>query len=119
GSRIAMIGILPTLRQEDLGRNALTPLARYRALSNGIRATRHGEPLHIAVAGEESLNLVWDDVTLEGANTSLQFHLRVAPEQFADAWNAAQIATAPVLALSGNSPFFLGRKLWDETRVAL
>ncbi|MBX5483779.1 MAG: glutamate--cysteine ligase [Myxococcaceae bacterium] len=119
GARIATIGILPTLRQEDLGPNALTPVPRYRALSNGIRRIRNGEPLHIAVAGEESLQLVWDDVTPEGANTSLQFHLRIPPDEFADAWNAAQIATGPALALGANSPFFLGRKLWDETRVAL
>lgn len=119
GSRVATIGILPTLRQEDFSRNSLTPLPRYRALSNGIRRSRQGAPLHVNVAGEESVNLAWDDVTLEGANTSLQFHLRVTPQKFADAYNAAQIATAPVLALAGNSPFFLGKKLWDETRVAL
>jgi hypothetical protein len=33
--------------------------------------------------------------------------------------NAAQMATAPVLAAACNSPLFLGRRLWDETRVAL
>lgn len=119
GARIATIGILPTLRQEDVGRNSLTPLPRYRALSNGVRRARQGAKLQISVAGEESVNLEWDDVTMEGANTSLQFHLRVSPERFADAYNAAQIATAPVLAMAANSPFFLGKKLWDETRVAL
>jgi hypothetical protein len=63
--------------------------------------------------------MTWDEVTLEGANTSLQYHLRVAPEDFARVYNAAQLATGPVLAVSGNSPLFLGRRLWEETRVAL
>ena len=34
-------------------------------------------------------------------------------------YNAVQLATAPVLAVSGNSPTFLGHRLWDETRIAL
>ncbi|HEY8556599.1 MAG TPA: glutamate--cysteine ligase, partial [Actinomycetes bacterium] len=36
-----------------------------------------------------------------------------------DHFNAAQLATAPVLAVAGNSPTFLGHRLWQETRVAL
>jgi hypothetical protein len=34
-------------------------------------------------------------------------------------FNAAQLATAPALAVSGNSPLLLGHQLWEETRVAL
>ncbi|QSQ19951.1 glutamate--cysteine ligase [Pyxidicoccus parkwayensis] len=118
GARVAVIGILPTLREADLGRGAMTGQARYRALSAAIRRRRAG-PIHVSIHGEDALALTWDDVTLEGANTSLQYHLRVAPPDFARMYNAAQLATAPVLAVSGNSPLFLGRRLWDETRVAL
>jgi hypothetical protein len=56
---------------------------------------------------------------LEGANTSLQLHLRVSPQDFARTYNAAQIATAPCLAAATNSPTFLAKSLWEETRVAL
>ena len=41
------------------------------------------------------------------------------PRRFADHFNAAQLATGPVLAVAGNSPTFLGHRLWQETRVAL
>ncbi|NTX39636.1 glutamate--cysteine ligase [Myxococcus sp. CA033] len=119
GARVAAIGILPTLREADLGPNALTAQPRYHALNAAIRQ-RRAAPFQVAITGEEeALKLAWDDVTLEGANTSLQFHLRVTPKDFARLYNAAQLATAPALAVSGNSPLFLGRKLWDETRVAL
>jgi hypothetical protein len=118
GARPVAIGILPTLRAEHLRSEALTNLPRYRALAAGIRQLRR-EPFRIRIDGDESLALDWDDITLEGANTSLQIHLRVAPEAFADCYNAAQLATAPVLAAAGNSPVFLGRRLWHETRVAL
>lgn len=118
GGRIAMIGILPTLRTEHLQPEALTDAARYRALAAGLHRLRQG-PLRLCIDGEEPLDLDWDDVTLEGANTSLQVHLRVAAADFADTYNAAQLAAAPVLASAGNSPLFLGHSLWPETRIAL
>ncbi len=118
GGRIAMIGILPTLEQEHLDACALSNVHRYRALSRGIRRIR-GEPFAVRIRGDEELSVQADDVTFEGANTSLQVHLRVDPEAFVRTYNAAQVATAVVLASSGNSPFFLGKRLWHETRVAL
>ena len=69
--------------------------------------------------GTDPLELAADDIGLEGANTSFQVHLRVDPDRFAAHFNAAQLATAPVLAVAGNSPTFLGHRLWEETRVAL
>jgi hypothetical protein len=45
-------------------------------------------------------------------------HLRVDPADFTRTYNAVQLATAPVLAVSGNSPTFLGHRLWEETRIA-
>jgi gamma-glutamyl:cysteine ligase YbdK (ATP-grasp superfamily) len=118
--RVAMIGILPTLRAEDLRRSVITDSHRYRALNHGIQRLRQ-EPFRIEIAGPdgEILTVQHHDVVLEGANTSFQVHLRVSPERFARAYNAAQLATAPSLAVAGNSPFFLGRRLWEETRIAL
>ena len=58
-------------------------------------------------------------MSVEGANTSFQVHLRVNPAEFTRAYNAAQLAIAPVLAAAGNSPTFLGHRLWEETRIAL
>src|SRR6185295_9335666 len=76
-------------------------------------------PFEVEIAGDDRLRVACSDVTFEGANTSFQIHLRVPPDEFANTFNAAQIATAPVLAASGNSPIFLGCRLWEETRVAL
>ena len=118
GGRTAAIGILPTLQNADLQSTAMTDAKRYRALSKAMRAQRK-RPFEVEIAGDDRLRVACDDVTFEGANTSFQVHLRVPPNEFADAFNAAQIATAPVLAASGNSPIFLGCRLWEETRVAL
>jgi gamma-glutamyl:cysteine ligase YbdK (ATP-grasp superfamily) len=118
GGRVATIGIVPTLTREDLGAAALTDSRRFRALSAGLRKLRH-QPFAIAIAGDDPLAVTADDVTMQGANTSFQVHLRVAPREFARVYNAAQIATAPVLAAAGNSPLFVGHRLWEETRIAL
>ncbi len=118
GGRLALIGILPTLRRADLHTGAISDLPRYRALDRGLRRLRQ-VPFHIRIAGADPLELTSDDVALEGANTSFQVHLRVDPAAFARTYNAVQAATAPVLAAAGNSPTFLGHRLWEETRIAL
>ncbi|MFN8108662.1 MAG: glutamate--cysteine ligase [Thermoleophilia bacterium] len=118
GGRVAAVGILPTLEERDLQRDALTDQPRFRALSSRIRQLRQA-PFRVRLDGRELIDITCDDVTLEGANTSLQVHLQVTPAQFARAYNAAQIATGPVLAVCGNSPILAGRLGWEETRVAL
>ena len=72
-------------------------------------------------ASRVTIRWSWSATTLsvEGANTSFQLHLRVNPAEFTRAYNAAQLAIAPVLAVAGNSPTFLGHRLWEETRIAL
>ncbi|MDQ3369361.1 MAG: glutamate--cysteine ligase [Myxococcota bacterium] len=112
------IGILPTLAASDLQSTALTDGRRYRAMAAGLRRLRHS-PFPIRIQGTDQLQLDWHDVTLEGANTSLQIHLRIPPAQFASMHHATQIATAATLAVSCNSPLFFGRRLWEETRIAL
>ena len=116
--RIALIGILPTLGLAHVDLGMVTDAARYRALDRGLRRL-HGGPFLIRITGEEPLELSTEHVTLEGANTSFQLHLRVAPADFTRVYNAAQLATGPALAAAGNSPTFLGRRLWEETRIAL
>jgi gamma-glutamyl:cysteine ligase YbdK (ATP-grasp superfamily) len=118
GGRVALIGILPTLSLADLRPAMMTDVPRYRALDRGLRRLRR-DPFRIRIAGADPLDLAGDDVGLEAANTSFQVHLRVDPADFTRVYNAVQLATAPVLAVSGNSPTFLGHRLWEETRIAV
>lgn len=115
GGGAVPIGILPTLDAEDFTLGAMSDQNRYRALSRGFRRLRL-EPFLVKI---EDLELSVEDVILESANTSWQVHMRTPPERFARVFNAAQLAIGPVLAACGNSPFFLGRRLWEETRIAL
>jgi len=116
--KVIPIGILPTLQQSDTGYHAMTPLDRFKALTNELTEIRGG-PFTIAIEGEETLQLAMDDVTLEGANTSFQIHLRVPPAEFSDFYNAVQLVTPLVVALAANSPTLFGHRLWQETRIPL
>ncbi len=118
GGRIVPIGILPTLSPEELDSPVMSDLPRYQALSAGLRRLRDG-PFRIHINGTEPLTVTCSDVTLEGATTSFQIHLRVNPQDFSNTYNAAQLVTPIALALSANSPIFLQHQLWEETRVAL
>jgi len=114
----ALIGILPTLTRADLGPGMMSDAPRYRALNAALRRLRP-DPFHVRIAGDDPLELACEGVGMEGANSSFQIHLRVDPADFTRTYNAVQLATAPVLAVSGNSPTFLGHRLWEETRIAL
>lgn len=118
GARVLLTGILPTIRRSDLSLESMTPSPRYRALNEALRQHRGGD-FHIYVKGIDELDLTHDNVMFEACNTSFQVHFQVAPAEFAKLYNVAQLVTAPVLAVAVNSPLFLGRRLWHETRVAL
>ncbi|BFO17832.1 hypothetical protein SHKM778_42200 [Streptomyces sp. KM77-8] len=102
-ARLIMTGILPTLRQEDVGAGALSENPRYQLLNDQIFAAR-GEDLRIEVTGIDRLRTYADSITPEAACTSTQFHLQVSPEQFAGYWNAAQAIAGVQVALAANSP---------------
>jgi hypothetical protein len=119
GGHIVMIGILPTLLQRHLDSpDWMSPSARYAALNDSIFAAR-GEDIRLDISGAERLSGYASTLAPEAACTSLQLHLQVAPHEFAPTWNAAQVLAGPQLALGANSPFFLGRELWRETRIEL
>ena len=112
------IGILPTLSEADLTLDAMTDNPRYQALADSL-ITERGEPFQVSIFGQDPITLSSNGICLEGANTSMQLHLRVSPEHFADTFNAVQLATPLMLALAANSPILMGHSLWHETRIAL
>ncbi|SFP39216.1 Gamma-glutamyl:cysteine ligase YbdK, ATP-grasp superfamily [Nitrosomonas cryotolerans] len=118
GSNIIPIGILPTLKNEHLSQAYMTDRARYHGLAEGICKLR-GKYFHIDINGKDHLIMDGEGVTVEGANTSFQVHLRVAADEFAQVFNAAQLTTPMVLAMAANSPLIGGMRLWQESRIAL
>jgi hypothetical protein len=119
GAGMVMIGILPTLRPEHMTPESISSNSRYFLLDEQMLLAR-GEDLHIDIHGaREFLDTYSDSIAPEAACTSVQFHLQVSPDDFANSWNAAQALAAAEVALGANSPYFLGKELWRETRIAL
>jgi hypothetical protein len=117
-ARLVLIGILPTLRPEHLVLANMSDDPRYRLLNDQIINAR-GEDMTLDIRGQERLEAQSDSIAGESACTSLQFHLQVAPEEFAQYWNASQAISGIQVAVGANSPFLFGRRLWAETRIAL
>ncbi len=117
-AQVMIIGILPTLTDFDVTEQNLSANPRYKALNDTILAAR-GEDILIRIEGDEILETTANSILFEAACTSMQLHLQVDPADFARYWNAAQVLSAPLVAVGANSPFFLGKQLHHETRIAL
>jgi predicted transcriptional regulator len=115
---VLLTGIIPTLTRAHITPEALTPEPRYQALYE-IRRALKGDDYEYRIQGIDEL-LTRDNIALfAGSVTSFQVHLQVAVDALVDAYNWAQLLAGPVLATAANSPLFLGKQLWQETRIEL
>ena len=117
-SRLVLIGMLPTLSPDHLVLANLSANERYRLLNDEMVGAR-GEQFHLDIRGVEWLKSASDSIVSEAACTSVQIHLQVPPDRFAQFWNASQAIAGVQVAIGANSPYFHGRRLWAETRIAL
>jgi hypothetical protein len=118
GAHMLIIGILPTIGAKHLHAESFSANPRYSLLNEQIFAAR-GEDLEISITGVERLFTHADTIAPEAACTSVQLHQQVEVEAFAPHWNAAQAIAGVQVAVAANSPFFYGKELWRETRIAL
>jgi len=88
-ANLVLIGILPTLTQQHTVLDNISANPRYRVLNEQIVNAR-GEDFRLDIRGADRLQTLADSIAPEAACTSVQFHLQVAPEAFANHWNAAQ-----------------------------
>ena len=120
---VIAIGTLPTLRQQDLSLEAMTPSHRYSALNREAMRLRGGMPLNIDIdcawPGADHFLACFKDVMLEAASTSFQLHLQVPPAVISRTYNASLVLCAPLVAIAANSPFLFGQPLWKETRIPI
>jgi gamma-glutamyl:cysteine ligase YbdK (ATP-grasp superfamily) len=117
-AHMVMIGILPTLEDGHLSPSKISPNPRYKLLSDQILAAR-GEDLVIDIQGAERLRATSESIMPEAACTSTQLHIQVSPDNFAAYWNASQAISGIQLAVGANSPYLLGKQLFQETRIPL
>lgn len=118
GGKVILTGILPTVRESDITIENITPLKRYEVL-NDVMSLERGKDFEFNIQGADELIMKSDSVLFESCNTSFQVHYQINPDDFSKIYNWSQFIAGPVLAASVNSPMFLGKRLWRETRIAL
>lgn len=116
---LVMVGILPSLREDELTLANMSQMVRYRALNEQVFLQRKGKPLKLEISGREHLCTLHHDVMLEAATTSFQIHLQVDARRAVRYYNASIILSAATVAVSANSPYLFGYDLRDETRISL
>lgn len=117
-AHLLLVGILPTLHESDLELKNITPLPRYKYLIDALHALR-GDSFEFRIEGKDEWISRADNSFYESSNTSFQVHYQLPPDEFVPSYNWALAVTAPLLACATNSPLFLGKRLWRETRIAL
>ncbi len=114
-----LFGVLPSLEKKHLdGELYMSGLHRYHLLDRRLIEMRQ-RPVHMEIHGEDDLLLDQNDVMLEALSTSLQTHLQVPFDEAVDSYHAALWASMAVLAVGANSPLVLGKKCWQESRIAI
>ena len=116
--KMVMTGILPTISLKHLQFDYMTPIPRYKTLSQILYNIRGGD-FEIYLQGVDDLMASLGSALFEACNTSFQLHLQIKPEEFVDKYNWAQMISGPVLAPCVNSPLVFGRELWAESRIAI
>ena len=117
GCSLIMVGTLPSLQEQHLKLTNMSQIPRYIALNEQVLRSRKGRPIELDIQGSETLTSSHQDVMLESLSTSFQLHLKMPFSRSVRYYNAAIILSAPVVAVSANSPFLFGKDLWSETRI--
>ncbi len=116
---LIMIGMLPTATSQNFTPQRLTDVSRYHVLDQLLAQLRHHQPIPIDICGKQHLQAAVPSLAMNGSTSSFQLHLRVSSADYVRYYNSAQIITAPLLAISCNSLYLLGKALWAETRIPL
>lgn len=116
---LVMVGILPTISPGDLGGSMVTRRKRYAVLLKRFEKWQKGRYCSVSIKENDGLELGLSTILMEAVTTSQQIHVQIPDPGSAAHYNAAQVLSGPMVAAGSNSPLFLGRNLWAETRVPL
>jgi len=115
--QLIAIGTLPHVSHTFFSEEMLTEENRYYAIHERLIHLRKHQPTKIDIQGHDRLEVDVSSFALMGAISSFQIHFRVSFEQSARLYNAALILSAPMIAMSANSPYLFGYDLWQESRI--
>ncbi|MBT4761008.1 MAG: glutamate--cysteine ligase [Bdellovibrionaceae bacterium] len=116
-AQLMLVGTLPQLQGQDLSINSMTDQNRFKAINDQLFNNKDSSEIYIT--GKDELKLTNNNIMPAAAATSFQIHWKVPVSEAAQIYNASQVASSIVLAISANSPYVLGKELWEESRIPL
>ncbi len=116
---LLLIGTPPDLCKRELHRRNITDVARFKALNQRVIELHNKSYAKIDIQGRDHLRMKTQEIQLAATTAAFQIHIKVGLANSHRYYNAAQICLAPLTAIAANSPFFLRKQLWDETRIPL
>ncbi|MAF92991.1 MAG: hypothetical protein CL674_17115 [Bdellovibrionaceae bacterium] len=118
--KVLHIGSLPNLSRNKMQIKNMSSKERYHTLNQQILDKNNGNPQHYKIEGaDEKLDFLSESIMPVAATTSFQMHYQPVFEDFIPSYNACLYLSAPMLALTANTPFLFGKRLWDESRIPL
>ena len=119
GARASLFGILPSFTETHFSSDMITDVLHFRTLERQLRMLNKNRPFLVNIGYGEGIYFEADNLGVEGAANSLQIRLSVEEPLSAAFYNAAQLVSFIMVGACANSPFLMGRRLWEETRVPL
>lgn len=114
---ILMAGTVPSSHRQDYQSLSLTNENRYHAIHNRLQFLRDHVATKVKIHGIESAEFLVDSFALVGAISSFQIHFRAEHEKMARLYNTSLAISAPMIAISANSPYLFSKALWMESRI--
>ncbi|MBP9673575.1 MAG: hypothetical protein KBD63_00610 [Bacteriovoracaceae bacterium] len=119
GAHMLMVGSLPFVPTEKLNDENGASSSFLALLNQGLKSKRRGHPIELNIHGVEHLKLQQDNLQLLSGTGDMHITFEFSQADLLKFYNASQMILGPVMAIASNSPFFLGKNLWSESRIAL
>lgn len=116
--RYVLVGILPSFEERHLRLDSITDDKRFHYLHDFVHGWRHKDH-ETYINGLETYEAPDGLKPYSGAVASYQMHYQVTGNNAVQMLNRAQLLTPPLLAIAANSPIFMGKVLWHESRIPL
>lgn len=116
---LLLIGTYPSLDWKNINKDMMTKSIRYDSLNRAMFGNSGKKRLNLKIEGTEILEEEANNIMPAALATSFQYHFKVPISEAVRALNINYIISAPLIALSSNSPYVCGKELWEESRVPL
>ncbi len=116
---LLLIGTYPSLDWKNISKDMMTRSIRYDSLNRAMFGNNGTKKLRLKIEGAEILEEEAHTIMPAALATSFQYHFKVPISEAVRALNVNYIISAPLIALSSNSPYVCGKELWEESRVPL